>query len=230
MEILYPLIAALLPAVLLYFYIQHQDRAQPEPRNLLLKGVWYGILAAILAVIIEMPLDAIHAQLFPASGLISGFSRATFVAAIPEEVCKLGFLWLLLRKNPYFDERFDGIVYAVCVGLGFAGLENIFYIISTPDWLSLAVMRGIFSVPGHFFYAVLMGYFYSIAHFKMRSGATRSMALIAPVIAHAIYDGLLMSRSEEMAGLSALLFLIFLWFCYKLNVVGRAKIRELKGK
>ena len=49
---------------------------------------------------------------------------AFFLAAIPEEVAKLFMLWLLLRKNPFFDEHFDGIVYAVCVGLGFAGFEN----------------------------------------------------------------------------------------------------------
>lgn len=51
-----------------------------------------------------------------------------FGAAILEESAKLFMLWLLLRKNKYFGERVDGIVYAVCVSLGFAALENVMYL------------------------------------------------------------------------------------------------------
>jgi RsiW-degrading membrane proteinase PrsW (M82 family) len=75
-----------------------------------------------------------------------------------------------LRNNPYFDEHFDGIVYAVCVGMGFAGLENIMYVFQNmDDWMSVSVARAIFSVPGHFFFAVSMGYFYSCVHFHTAS-------------------------------------------------------------
>ena len=54
---------------------------------------------------------------------------AFFVAAAPEEGAKLLALWLLLRKNPHFDEDFDCIVYSVFVSLGFATLENIGYVL-----------------------------------------------------------------------------------------------------
>ena len=53
------------------------------------------------------------------STFVEAVGDAFLLAAIPEEVAKLFMLWLLLRKNPFFDEHFDGIVYAVCVGLGF---------------------------------------------------------------------------------------------------------------
>lgn len=42
-------------------------------------------------------------------------------------------LWLLLRNNPYFDEHFDGIVYAVCIGMGFAAIENVLYLSTTTS-------------------------------------------------------------------------------------------------
>ncbi|MBQ8274491.1 MAG: PrsW family intramembrane metalloprotease [Bacteroidaceae bacterium] len=35
----------------------------------------------------------------------------------------------IAAKNRYFDEKMDGIVYAVCVSLGFEALENIFHTI-----------------------------------------------------------------------------------------------------
>ena len=55
---------------------------------------------------------------------------------IPEEIAKLFMLWLLLRKNSYFDEHLDGIVYAVCISLDFAGIENVSYMLSDMDNLS----------------------------------------------------------------------------------------------
>ena len=83
-------------------------------------------------------------------------------AAMPEEATKLLMLWLLLRRNKYFDERFDGIVYACCIGMGFAGTENVLYLFGNiENWQSVAVSRAIFAVPGHFMFAVAMGYFYS---------------------------------------------------------------------
>lgn len=227
---LIPILAALLPAVVLYLYIKNQDEAQPEPTKLLLKGVWYGILSALLAIFIELPLDAIITALFGSIPLVGGFAKAFFVAAIPEEACKLLFLWLLLRKNPYFDEHFDGIVYAVCVGLGFAGFENIFYVVGDPDWLHVALTRSIFAVPGHFFFAVIMGYFYSVSRFKLSPKVKPYMVLLAPVVAHGLYDGFLMSRDDNWALLSLILTVAFLYFFSKMGKYGQAKIRELKGR
>lgn len=227
---LLPLFAALLPAIVLYFYIKSQDKEHPEPTKLLLKGVWYGVLSALVAIVIELPMDRLITSLFGSIPLVGGFARAFFVAAIPEEGAKLLFLWLLLRKNPYFDEHFDGIVYAVCVGLGFAGFENIFYVVADPDWLHVAITRSIFAVPGHFFFAVIMGYFYSISHFKLSSKVAPSMILLAPVVAHGLYDGLLMSRDDDWALLSLVLIIGFFYFFSKLGKYGQAKIRELKGR
>lgn len=91
--------------------------------------------------------------------------QAFGVAALLEEAFKLLTLWVVLRKNPYFDEHFDSIVYAVCVGLGFAAVENIFYVFSEEERVTVAVSRALLAVPGHYAFAILMGYYYSIYHF-----------------------------------------------------------------
>ena len=139
-------------------------------------------------------------------------------------------LWLLLRKNPHFDERFDGIVYAVCVGMGFAGIENVMYLIGGLEdgsWIGVGIARALFSVPAHFLFAVLMGYYYSIYHFGIdQSTKTKVMILAAPIIAHGIYNGILMSIQidESLAGLCMILFL---WFFNKLKKRGKEKINSL---
>ena len=101
--------------------------------------------------------------------LTGAVSTALLAAAIPEELAKLAMLWLFLRKNPYYDEYLDGIVYAACVGLGFAGAENFLYLLQSENWVGVGIVRGITAVPAHFAMACAMGYFYSKRHFGDRS-------------------------------------------------------------
>ena len=149
---------------------------------------------------------------------------AFMVAAIPEEAFKLFALHRILRNNPYFDEHFDGIVYAVCVGLGFAGLENILYLFdNADDWLSVAFLRSLMAVPGHYAFAVLMGYYYSVYHFVNRSRRTRAMILVAPVLAHGLYDALLMSAMVN-AALGGICFCGAVYLTYRLHIYARKKV------
>lgn len=161
MSILILLAAALLPAILLWYYIWKQD-SLPEPTSWLVKATLYGVGIIVPVIIVE---SVIQLCLFGEEGptsLIGTTKEAFFVAALPEESFKLLALWLILRKNPYFDEHFDGIVYAVCIGLGFAAVENIGYVFQEGNGLAVAINRALFAVPGHYAFAVLMGYYYSL--------------------------------------------------------------------
>ena len=122
------------------------------------------------------------------------------------------FLWLLLRNNPDFDEYVDGIVYAVCVGMGFAAFENIGYLFGNIDtWVSVGFVRAISAIPGHFFFAVMMGYFYSKAAFgnPSRRGLNFALAILVPVLLHGAYDSILMV-STVVASMAGALFVLFL--------------------
>jgi len=152
--------------------------------------------------------------------------KAFVGAAIPEELAKLLMLWLLLRKNKYFDERFDGIVYAACVGMGFAATENIIYLFSNIDsWQSVAVGRAMFAVPGHFMFAVTMGYFYSKVYFGDMSWRKASRVLWIPVLFHGTYDGLLFMANLNTMW-SGIILMCFYIFCYKMLRYGQKRIAE----
>lgn len=151
-------------------------------------------------------------------------------AAIPEELAKLFMLWLLLRKNPFFDEHFDGIVYAVCIGLGFATLENMFYLFDGIDdgaWIETGIIKTFISVPAHYFFAILMGYYYSIYHFGIDRGIkTKVMILAAPVIAHGIFDAILFSMQIDES-LSGIIMILFIVFFTKLKKRAKEKVTHL---
>ena len=229
MIIIFVILAALAPAAWLLWTIYQKDSDQPEPKKWLAKGFVYGIGSAFLSLAISMPASMvlgmnIDNQVY--GSIAEAVGDAFFLAAIPEEVAKLFMLWLLLRKNPFFDEHFDGIVYAVCVGLGFAGFENICYLIGGIEdgsWLGISVSRALFSVPAHYFFAILMGYYYSIYHFGIdRSIKTKLMVLVAPILAHGIFDSLLFCMRVDEA-LSGVLMILFIIFFTKLRK--RAKVR-----
>lgn len=229
MRIIIVLAAALLPAILLWVYIWKTD-TQKEPTSWLVKAVLWGVAIIIPVAILE---SGIEAMLFGVDGkptsLFDTTTMAFIVAALPEETLKLFALWMVLRKNPYFDEHFDGIVYAVCVGLGFASLENVMYVFGEEDWFSTAIVRALLSVPGHYAFAILMGYYYSIYHFVDHSPKVAACVLLVPVLTHGTYDTLAMSGivSPVIGGLS---FFVLIYFCVKMHKVAIVKVLALIEK
>lgn len=222
MSTLILLAAALLPAIVLWCYIWKQD-PQPEPTNWLVKAALYGVGICIPVALVETLIDHIIFGGEP-STLIGTTIQAFFVAALPEESFKLLALWLVLRKNPFFDEHFDGIVYAVCVGLGFAAIENVGYVLSEEDnWVGVAIARAFLAVPGHYAFAILMGYYYSIYHFVDRSPRTVAYILLIPVLAHGIYDAIALGGIvNPYVGSISTFVLIF--FCIKMHKFARTKV------
>ena len=195
--ILLQILLALIPALVLIFYVVWRDRLHPEPGGQLVKAFFMGFLTIPLALLFASLIGQIFMLLPPIEGVGALLVTSLMQAAIPEESAKLLILWLFLRRCRHFDEHMDGIVYAVCVGMGFATVENILYVTgSGPQFLkvlSVGLSRAFLAIPGHFAFAVIMGYFYSLASFKGKQTHRKYMLMAwgFPVLAHALYDFLL---------------------------------------
>lgn len=221
------LLTALLPIIVLGYYICHKDKKSPEPTGQLVKAFLLGVISVPLSLCISIPLGIIGLYPVEATSILGSVSTAFFGAAIPEEFAKFIMLWLLLRKNPYFDEKMDGIVYAVCVSLGFAALENIMYLFSNAEsYLSVGIVRALFAVPGHFCFGILMGYYYSLAKFYPNTPTkNKVLILAAPIIVHGVYDSILFIINVTPA-ISGILLIAFLVFCHKMWKYGSKSIQE----
>ena len=221
------LLTALLPVAILVYYIYHKDKKFPEPTGQLVKAFIFGLLSVPVSLCMSIPLGLVGAYPEESTTILGSVSTAFWGAAIPEETAKFFMLWLLLRKNPYFNEKMDGIVYAVCVSLGFAALENIMYLFSNKEaYMSVGIARAIFSIPGHFCFGVLMGYYYSLAKFYPKvPKKNKVLILVAPVIVHGLYDTILFIINITPA-ISSVLFIIFMVFCHKMWKYGSKSIRE----
>lgn len=222
------LLTALLPVAILVFYIYHKDKNMPEPKGQLLKAFFFGMLSIPLSLVMSIPFGVLGLYPDEPTNVLGSICSAFFGAAIPEECAKLFVLWLLLRQNKYFDEKMDGIVYAVCVSLGFAAVENVMYLFSDVEsFISVGISRAVFAVPGHFCFGILMGYYYSLAKFYPKShGKNIFLILLAPIIAHGLYDSILFITGVTPV-ISGLLVIVFIFFCHKMWKYCSQRIEEL---
>lgn len=203
---------AVLPALILVYYVYTQDKLQREPTKNLVKAFFYGGGSVFASLLISVPF--MKMGLFPQEihTTIDAFRTAFFGAAIPEETAKLVLLWLFLRKCKDFDERMDGIVYAVCVGMGFAAFENLEYVIGAgSQWVTVGLSRSLTAIPGHFGFAVVMGYFFSLYYFDGYRAPLAGLKMwLYPVLLHGTYDWIAMSQqvTPELGGAIALAILL----------------------
>lgn len=230
------LISAVLPVLILLFFIYKKDKYQPEPLGKLLLTFFVGCLSVIPASLMEMVLMPLSPQSAVLGGLYSGY----VVAGFSEELCKLLLLLWVIWRSPHFDEFFDGIVYAAYLSLGFACVENIGYVMSGDDSMMVALTRGLLAVPAHFLFAVTMGYYVSLAKFdsEHRSGHLFK-ALLYPLLLHGTYDALLMvsgqlaSTYEDNSiaiGTSGVLIIAFIIFDIKMWRWGIKRIKRMQER
>jgi len=177
------LLAAIAPVLFLLSYIYMKDKKAPEPTEQLFKAFRYGVLSAICVMVVMSPFGPSGQPV----GILQCMKVSFFEAGIPEEFFKWLFLYILIWRSPQFDEYIDGIVYAVFISMGFACLENVMYVL--PNSMGTAVSRALLSVPAHFLFAVIMGYFFSMGKFHPEN-RTRYMvlSLVLPVVAHGLFD------------------------------------------
>jgi len=209
---------ALAPVLIILFYVYFRDKYEKEPIGLLIKALVAGAIITIPVYFIEVGLSAFgEARLDPNSHIIWS---AFVVASGTEEIFKFLALYILIWAKRDFNERFDGIVYAVFVSLGFAGIENLLYVIQ--GGVEVGWLRTITAVPAHAFFGITMGYYFGLARFANdgMKGAYMARAIAWPIILHGFYDYCLMSEIPILL-LAFIPFIIYLW------IQGFKKMKEL---
>ena len=209
------IIAAVVPAAWLLIQVYRADKLEKEPIGMLIGIVLLGIISTTLAAVTEQLGEAFLRDLFPQGGLVYNFLLYFVLVALSEE----GFKYLLLKlrtwKSPHFNCRFDGVVYAVFMSLGFALWENIAYVLEYG--IGAALARAVTAVPGHACFGVFMGVWYGTAKQLDLNGDPQGSrkalrnALWIPVLLHGAYDFIASLDSDWMG----ILFLVFVAWMFR---------------
>ena len=204
-------IIAVTPAISIALAVYLSDRYDREPISLLFKTFALGALSVIPTAAVETLL--IRVNIFP--GLLGVVFMTFIVAGLTEEFFKRAVVLKYIYNNRHFNEKLDGIVYAVFSALGFATVENIMYVVfrfSNNPYVGL--YRGLLSVPAHAIFGVTMGYYLSLAKFSLNEEEEKlylRKSLFIPVILHGIFNFILMANIPALASL-LIPYVIYLWW------------------
>lgn len=208
MIVLY-IVAAVGPAALLLFYIYRKDGVEKEPIGLLMKLIGLGALAAVISGGLEELSIRILDRFISVSNPLYVIILAFLIVAVVEEGTKYILMKLSTWNHPHFNFRFDAVVYAVFISLGFAAFENIGYVVGYG--LTIAPTRALLAIPAHMSFAVFMGFFYGRAkHWSNRgdegkASNNKALAYLVAVALHGFYDACAMKQTLA----STLLFFAF---------------------
>jgi RsiW-degrading membrane proteinase PrsW (M82 family) len=200
------IILAVAPVFIIAFYIYFRDKYEKEPWTILLLAMLTGIFIALPIGLLEELMSYIGKNF---DGILKPFWDAFFVASFSEEGLKLAALALLIWKSKEFNEKFDGIVYASFISLGFAGIENIMYVMKSG--VNVGIIRALTAVPAHAIFGISMGFFFGQAKFYPRKRKKYIwFSFLLPFILHGLYDFILMSGINILL-LTFIPFIIYMW-------------------
>lgn len=204
-------------ALLSYFYLK--DEYESEPISVVMRTFMYGAL-------LVFPIMFIQHVLQTENIIKTGFIDAFLSSSLLEEFFKWFILFYAIYQHVELDEPFDGIVYGVAVSLGFATVENIFYLIA--NGIEHAMARALLPVSSHALFGVIMGFYLGKAKFTEGKKQKWVLAsLLLPFILHGSYDYILISQENWIYII--LPFMIFLWW-FGLRKVKMAKILTTNHK
>jgi len=206
--ILFILALAFAPGLFCLWYFWKRDRLEPEPLDKIRNCFLLGMAVVVPAVLIELPFWN-----WPVLSLV-------FIAPIVEESLKFLVVRSTVYRSEEFDEPVDGVVYAAAVALGFASVENFFYIHeayaeSGLSFAQITIIRAILTVPGHAVWSGMWGYTLGLAKFSdektgrslVRKGLAMSMLL------HGVFNFLALMESVSflVMAVGMLLLVPMMW-------------------
>ena len=197
------------PAAILFFYFWVRDRWEREPWSILVSLLGLGCIGVLPAAVIESVMVGFK---FEVTTLWHAAAMGFLVAGLVEESIKFMIAYWFTKRSSYFSEEYDGIIYTVAVGLGFAFAENILYIgaalFSEGAPLATAIARAFTAVPSHALDGAVMGYFIGRAHFAEGPAERMKLnflGLLFAILFHGLYDFFAFSTfvlPERVAGWS----------------------------
>jgi protease PrsW len=204
------------PGIFYLWFFRKRDKWEREPLRLVLTVYLFGFIAVVAALVIN---DTV--------ALVTGSVVATLVISAP--IAEESLKWGVVRRRAYnrkeFNEPLDGLVYGAAAALGFASLENVvFYLFPSflesgfsSEFLYLAIVRGLFSVPGHAIWTGTSCFFLGISKFSPK-GPRRYGVMLGglglAIMLHATWNGVICGVIADVFNvLGALLAMVAFTAC-----------------
>jgi RsiW-degrading membrane proteinase PrsW (M82 family) len=164
--VLVGIVLALVPAAIWLLAFYQQDRLEPEPKHYIF-GIF--LLGAVLAEALARPLirDLFEVQNWLYDSALTGILGSIFVVGFIQEFLKYAGVRYTVFHSPEFDERIDGIIYGAAIGLGFATMLNVRYVVDNNGVdLAVGAIQVAVTALAHASFSGVVGYFLGRAKFE----------------------------------------------------------------
>ncbi|MGM0411426.1 MAG: PrsW family glutamic-type intramembrane protease [Bacillota bacterium] len=195
----------------MYFY--KKDKYDPEPKSIIIRDFIWGLFLVFPVSFLEAPFSSF---LSSDSSLLTIFLASIFIVGLFEEGIKAYVVYKFHYGHPEFNERIDGIIYGITVGLGFAAAENLLYTISYG--YQVGIIRAFITTLAHASFTGVFGYFLAKAYIENKRSCLY-VGLFLAVLLHGLYDFLLLS---EIIGIGYTILIIIglqLLLSHLMNIV-----------
>ncbi len=189
--VIWGLIFSLIPAALWLFLFYRLDRLEAEPKHMVLKVFVLGALVA----------GALYAPLVNGLFGFRDWQYSAWWAHLLGGILIVGIIeqyliYLTVRfsvfAHPEFDERVDGVIYAVAAGLGVATVHNLNYVVAGNGVdLDIGSIRMVVNALAYASFAGVLGYFIGQMRFEKVPIYYMPMGLLIAAVLNGLFFFLL---------------------------------------
>ncbi len=208
------------------------DRWEPEPPRLLVMAFLWG---ASVAVLLSVAFGQVIEQTFGNGGPTPDFVTVAIGAPVIEEAAKGTLLLLMMtgRRRNELNTMTDCLVYAGFTAVGFAWLENVFYIANgetLPGSLAIAGLRLVLGPFAHPLFTTMfaIGVYFAL---QQRSRPAKLSCLLlgylAAVVMHGLWNGSALLGAGTYLGVYVLWMMPVFGLAIILAVVSRRRERHI---
>lgn len=220
----FSLIGGVLPALLWLWFWLKEDRLHPEPRALLTLAFFSGMLVVIPAI----PLERF---------IWNGTANMALVIvgwAVIEEVFKYAASYFSALRKRDNDEPIDSLIYLITTALGFAALENTFFLVGAlkgsdiAHGIDLGVLRFVGATLLHVVASGTLGFFLALGFYKRRfiKRIDWIAGLFAAIALHSLFNLYILKGGGD-GGYTFSVF-AFVWLAIILLLIGFEKVKQIR--
>ena len=197
MILIYKLLLALLPVLLMLYYVYHKGEGNQILSKVLVASFIGGFMLMLPTHLISIILYEVGLYTKGDQTVSETLWRMFITGAMLEELLKFG-VFIVTLKFAYKPRGGGVVVIAAFVGLGFASDENLLYIMTSDNWVATGIARALLSVTDHFSYGVVMGALYFYAYHCHKAGfIVYPLALILPISLHWLGNAILITPALD---------------------------------
>lgn len=218
------ILEGIIPALLWLWFWLKEDREDPEPNGLIAFCFFFGMILVFLVI----PMEQFIKNITSSNELqIIGWASI-------EEIMKLLVVVAILSRTKYLHKPIDWPIFIITVALGFAALENVFFLIKPLSLGQATVglltgqLRYLGSTLLHTVSSGIIGISIGLSFYgtKFKKEVYLFAGLISAIALHSAFNFFIMNNN----GSDFLRVFAFLWVATIINLLLFEKLRRMSGE